>query len=219
MRKYKESIRKKDNLVQYGDRYVYVKCVECQIGRNKDRPAYAYICYDVDGANDTSHKAIKRAAKKKYDADFMHTLFESSGYFILISSLPFKPDEILIVYYVRQSVEQYFDVSKGLARLTPLRGHDEIRVNGHLLLSQVAATTSIYIQKAMSQYFENSEEMFMGLRNQKCVVYSSRIITNEGQSNATSYYKKFRIKYPLYFDKSGDKLTPHYTLPVIATDE
>ena len=52
--------------------------------------------------------------------------------------------------------------------------------------------------------------MFMGLRNQKCIVYASRIITNEGQSGATQYYKKFNIKYPVSFDTAGSNPKPHY---------
>jgi hypothetical protein len=42
----------------------------------------------------------------------MHDAFEVSGIFILLSSLAFDTDEILEVYYLRQQVEQYFDVSK-----------------------------------------------------------------------------------------------------------
>lgn len=66
------------------------------------------------------------------------------------------------------------------------------------------------IQKKMHTSFEGSEEIFMGLRNQKCIVYASRIITNEGQSGATQYYNKFKIKYPVSFDTSGTGLKPTY---------
>ena len=112
--------------------------------------------------------------------------------------------------YTRQSVEQYFDISKGISRLTPLRVHTEQRVLGHILLSQIAATVNLYIQKKMHSSFEDSEEMFMGLRNQKCIVYTNRIVTNEGQSGATQYYNKFRIRYPVSFDTSGERLKPGY---------
>ena len=79
-----------------------------------------------------------------------------------------------------------------------------------MLLSQVAASINLYIQKKRHSSFEDSEEMFMGLRNQKCVVYASRIVTNEGQSAATQYYNRFKIKYPTSFDMSGNKLKPNY---------
>ena len=140
----------------------------------------------------------------------MHQLFESSGMFVLISSLPYQSDEILTVYYTRQLVEQYFDLSKGLSRLTPLRVHTEQRVLGHILLSQIAATVNLYIQQKMHSAYEDSDEMFMALRNQKCIVYASRIVTNEGQSGATQYYNKFKIKYPISFDTTGTSIKPLY---------
>lgn len=203
-------LKRPENLVEFNGRYVYAKQVECSIG---EHVAYAYLCFDVDASGDENHKAIKHSRKKKKGGSEMHQVFESSGIFVLVSSLPYQASEVLSVYYTRQLVEQYFDLGKGLSRLTPLRVHNEQRVLGHLLLSQVAATIHLYIQKKMKSFHEDSVEMFMGLRNQKCIVYTSRIVTNEGQSNATLYYNKFNIKYPVYFDKSGEELKPGYGVP------
>ncbi len=203
------SLKRPENLIEFNGRYVYAKQVECRIDRHT---VYAYLCFDVDASSDENHKAIKRSHKKKISDVEMHRLFESSGLFVIISSLPYQADEILTVYYTRQLVEQYFDVSKGISRLTPLRVHTEKRVLGHILLSQIAATINLYIQKKMHSVFDDSEEMFMGLRNQKCIVYASRIVTNEGQSGATKYYNKFKIKYPISFDTSGNTPKPNYGL-------
>ena len=139
--------------------------------------------------------------------------FESSGIFILISSIAFDAEEILEVYYIRQQVEQYFDVGKGISRLTPLRVHTEQRVLGHLLLCQIAATINLAIQKRMNQYFENREGMFMALRNQKCEVFAERIVTYEGQSDATQFYKKLKIDYPISFIRRKDKWVASDTIP------
>ena len=199
------SLKRPENLIEFNGRYVYSKQVECKVG---EYTAYAYLCFDVDASSDENHKAIKRSRKKKKSESEMHELFESSGLFVIISSLPYQSDEILTVYYTRQLVEQYFDISKGISRLTPLRVHTEQRVLGHMLLSQIAATINLYIQKKMHSSFEDSEEMFMGLKNQKCIVYASKIVTNEGQSDATKYYNKFKIRYPISFDTSSHNLKP-----------
>lgn len=209
-------LKRPENLMEFHGRYVYAKQVECRVG---DDTAYAYLCYDVDASSDENHKAIKRSRKKKKSESEMHHVFEMSGLFVILSSLPYKPDEILTVYYTRQLVEQYFDVGKGISRLTPLRVHTEQRVLGHILLSQIAATINLYIQKKMHSSFEDSEEMFMGLRNQKCIVYASRIVTNEGQSGSTQYYNKFKIKYPISFNRSGDRLHPKYGIAIGSTDQ
>lgn len=202
-----DSLKRPENLVEFNGRYVYAKQVECHIG---GYTAYAYLCFDVDASSDENHKAIKRSRKQKISDREMHRLFESSGLFVLLASLPYQASEILTVYYTRQLVEQYFDVSKGISRLTPLRVHTEQRVLGHILLSQIAATVNLYIQQKMHSAYEDSEEMFMGLKNQKCIVYASRIVTNEGQSGATQYYNKFKIKYPIAFDTTGTELKPLY---------
>ena len=210
-------LKTSNNLIEFMGRFVYVKDVECRVG-TKQNTAYAFLCYDVAAASDENYKTIANAKKlskkklKEKHSDF-HKIFETSGIFIILSSLPFKREEILNVYYNRLIVEQYFDLGKGLSRLIPLRVHSEDRVLGHLLLCQIAATINLYVQKTLELSYNNSVELYLGLRNQKCTVYSTRIITNEAQSSATILYDKFKIKYPNYFDKQGDKLQAHSSLP------
>ena len=210
-------LKTSNNLIEFMGRFVYVKDVECRVG-TKQNTAYAFLCYDVAAASDENDKTIANAKKlskkklKEKHSDF-HKIFETSGIFIILSSLPFKREEILNVYYNRLIVEQYFDLGKGLSRLIPFRVHSEDRVLGHLLLCQIAATINLYVQKTLELSYNNSVELYLGLRNQKCTVYSTRIITNEAQSSATILYDKFKIKYPNYFDKQGAKLQAHSSLP------
>ena len=218
LKKAQPELRRKENLVKYRDRYVYIKRVECRIGKNRNL-AYAYVGFDVDGSGDTNHKVINSSRKKAKSIEAMHDVFESSGIFILISSLAFDADEILDVYYLRQQVEQYFDVSKGISRLTPLRVHTEQRVLGHLLLCQIAATINLAIQKRMNQYFENREGMFMALRNQKCEVFAERIVTYEGQSDANQFYKKLGIGYPISFKRQKESWIPSDLIPPVSEDK
>ena len=218
LKKGQQELRRKENLVIFQDRYVYIKRVECRIGKNKNL-AYAYLGYDVAVSGDTNQKAINSSRKKSKSITDMHDVFETSGVFILISSLPFDADDILEVYYIRQQVEQYFDVSKGISRLTPLRVHSEQRVLGHLLLCQIAATINLAIQKEMKQYFDHREAMFMALRNQKCEVFTKRIITYEGQSNANQYYKKLKIDCPISFVQQKEKWIVSDSLPSPPTDQ
>ena len=204
-------------------RFVYVKQVNCNIGTMK-KEAYAYLCFDVDAASAENHKAIvnsKKLSQKKLkkSGSAFHELFETSGMFIIISSLPYKSDEILNVYYNRLIVEQYFDLGKGLSRLIPLRVHNEERVLGHLLLCQIAATMNLYIQKKLNQTYLNSVELYLGLRNQKCVIYATKIITSEAQSSATRLYNKFKITCPNYYIKHGDVLKSHNSIPKVNPDD
>lgn len=93
-----DGLKRPENLIEFNGRYVYAKQVECSIGKHT---VYAYLCYDVDASGDENHKAIKHSHKKKKSECEMHKFFEASGLFVIISSLPYQPDDILTVYYTR----------------------------------------------------------------------------------------------------------------------
>ena len=208
-------LKRKENLVNYDGRYLYIASTEVKIGTNKDHTAYAYLGYDVDRAGDETHKAVLNARQNKITEAELQKALEDAGLFVIIASLPFRDEEILPAYYVRQLVEQYFDVGKSISHLTPLRVHSEEALYGHLMLSMMAATINLYIMKATKQFYADREEMFTALHNQKCIVYNSRVNTNEAVSIANNYYDKLGIKCPLYLDRSGDKLIPRYSIPAM----
>ena len=206
------ALMREENLVSFNGRYVYLKSCEIKIGSEKNHIAYAYLGYDVDRANDEVHKAIEKAAERNTTVRDMHKKIKESGLFIIISTLPFKDEEILPAYYVRQLAEQYFDIGKGISRMIPLRVHSEESVKGHLMLSQMAATVNVYIQKKMKKYYENREDILVSLRNQKCEVFETKIVTHEGVRSANEYYSKFGIECPAYLPRRNGKLIPRYTV-------
>lgn len=206
------SLREECNLVQYKDRYVYIKRVDCKIG-HKGHDAFAYLGFDVDRASDESHKALRRAKKEHTSTAALHKELASTGQFMIISSLPFETDGILPAYYTRQLVEQYFDISKGSSKLTPLRIHSEEALYGHLILSMIAATVNVHIQNVTNKIYDDKEEIFMALRNQKCTVRSSKITNTEPQAKANEFYKAFGVRCPLYIEQAQGLLIPHYNLP------
>lgn len=208
---------KQHNLVRYNSRAVYILRSECQLGSG-NHEGFAYLGYDVDRASDEIHKAVKKLADRKLtDTQFQKTL-ESAGLFVIISSLPFQTDEILPVYYIRQTIEQFFDLSKGSSKLTPLRVHGEEALYGHLVLSMIAATMNIRIMNTLKRYHDDRDRLFMSLANQKCLVYRTQINTCEAQAPANEFYNKFHIRCPLYMKRTPNGLVPQYELPV-HTDE
>ena len=83
---------------------------------------------------------------------------------------------------------------------------------GHLLLSMVAATINVYIQNKTNKIYDDREEIFMALRNQKCVLYKNKITTAEPQAKANEFYNTFKILCPLYLDQTESELIPRYSL-------
>ena len=208
----RSTLLEQNNLVRYNNRAVYIVRVDCKLGK-EGHDGFAYLGYDVDRASDETHKAVKRLADKKMsDEQFQKTL-ENAGIFVIVSSRSYETDEILPLYYVRQTIEQYFDLSKGASKLTPLRVHSEQALYGHLVLSMIAATINIYIMQKIKQYHDNRDSLFMSLGNQKCLVYRTQINTCEPQATANKFYRKFGIRCPLYLKRNGNTLNPQYDLP------
>ena len=205
------ALLEQENLVRYNDRAVYIVRVECKLGKEK-HDGFAYLGYDVDRASDETHKAVKRLADKKMSNDQFQKTLENAGIFVIVSSQEYDTKEILPFYYIRQTIEQYFDLSKGSSKLTPLRIHSEQALYGHLVLSMIAATINIRIMNTIKQYHEDRDSLFMSLGNQKCLVYRTQINTCEPQATANGFYKKFKIRCPLYLKRNGNTLNPQYDL-------
>ena len=210
------TLMEQKNLVRYNNRAVYIVRVDCELGNHKHK-AFAYLGYDVDRASDEVHKAVKRLSDKKLNDEQFQKLLENAGIFVIVSSRKHETSQILPLYYIRQTIEQYFDLSKGSSKLTPLRVHSEQALYGHLILSMIAATINIRIMNTLKQYHDNRENLFMSLSNQKCLVYRTQINTCEPQSTANLFYKRFKIKCPLYLKRIGDVLKPQYDISKYAS--
>ena len=94
--------------------------------------------------------------------------------------------------------------------MTPLRVHSEEAVRGHLLLSMIAVTINVHIQKKTKLKATNQEGIFMGLRNQKCLVYKTVTSVEEPQKRANDIYKVFDISCPLSYTKRGGDWAPKF---------
>ena len=80
--------------------------------------------------------------------------------------------------------------------MLPLRVSNEETFNGHLLLSYIASCAVKMIQlrlKEANLFFCSRLEY---LRNQKCTVYSGKIVTDVPQKEANDTYKVFEMKCP-----------------------
>ena len=71
---------------------------------------------------------------------------------------------------------------------------------------------NLYIQNKTNKIYDDREEIFMSLRNQKCVLYKNKITTTEPQAKANEFYNTFKIQCPLYLDQTESGLIPRYSL-------
>ena len=110
------SLEIRENLVEYNGRYVYLKCVACQLCGNS---AYAYVGLDIERKSSESHKTFQRAKDKKLTTDQVYDTIQKQGVFILVSSRRIALEKVLPLYYTRQQIEQIFDIGKNYATCSP----------------------------------------------------------------------------------------------------
>ena len=188
------TLETKENLVEYNTRYVYLKCVPCQLD---GYPVYAYVGLDIERKASESKSTFRRAKDKKMDTDQVFDTIQKQGVFILIATRRIANDKVLPLYYTRQQVEQIFDIGKNYAEMLPLRVHSEETFRGHLLLTFIVTVVMKKIQDHLKNTHITPMSLFLNLRNQKCKVYDDKIITNEAFKKANDCYKAFGIKCPV----------------------
>jgi hypothetical protein len=189
-----ETLEKREHLVEYNTRYVYLKCVPCELD---EHPAYAYVGLDIDRKASESKTTFRRAKDNKMDAGQVFDTIQKQGVFILIASRRIASEKVLPLYYTRQQVEQIFDIGKNYAEMLPLRVHTEETFRGHLLLTFIVTIVMKLIQDRLKGSQLTPMSLFLNLRNQKCKIYEDKVITGEAFKKANDSYKAFGIKCPV----------------------
>ena len=59
-----------------------------------------------------------------------------------------------------------------------------------------------FMFRKMGGDIDREARMFLALRNQKCMVFQSKMTPFESQSDANCYYKTFSIRNPDYFERT-----------------
>ena len=122
---------------------------------------------------------------------------KSLGMFVLISSDLASKEYILPLHYMRQQIEQIFDIGKNEANLLPLRSHSEKTFRGHLLLTFISTVIVKMMQEVVRNNVLTPRSVLFNLANQKCKVYDNNIVTMEAFKKANDSYKAFGVECPV----------------------
>ena len=164
--------------------------------------AYAFIGLDIDRKASESKKLFQRAKGEKLHDSEVYDRMSSQGTFILVASRRIAKDRILPTYYMRQQIEQIFDIGKNYADMLPLRVQNEDTFRGHLLMTFIACSIIKKLQDDLKDTAYNPISVFMNLRNQKCKIYDKCIIVQEAFKKANDVYKYFKIPCPIEISKT-----------------
>ena len=188
------TLEAKENLVEYNGRYVFLKCVPCELAGHQ---AYAYIGLDIERKFSESHKTFQRAIPEKMNTNQVYDAIQKQGIFILVASNQIATTEVLPLYCTRQQVEQVFDVGKNYAGMLPVHVHGEDTFRWHLFLTFIATAVINKVQDGLAKSSITPISLFLDLRNHKCKVYEDKIIPHEAFKKANDIYKKFNVQCPV----------------------
>jgi transposase len=143
---------------------------------------------------------MRRTTEKKekpLPADDLEYQLKSKGMFIIISSECVEISEILPLYYMRQAIEQVFDLYKNNADLLPLRTHSEDTLRGHLMLSFLSTIAYMLINNLLDGTKFCADGAFRALHNLKCKVFDNCILVKEPNKKINDIAKHLKIEIPL----------------------
>jgi hypothetical protein len=184
------------NAVFYRDRLLYFKKVATELCGHG---AYAYIAIDQKRRAEEVYSFMRRLtdAKHKDTPDEIDRKTKGMGVFVILSSENVDVSEILPLYYMRQTIEQVFDIYKNNGDLLPLRSHGEETFRGHLMLSFISTITYMLVNKLLEGSKFCAEGAFRVLQNQKCKVFDNSILIKEPVKKANEIANHLKIDLPL----------------------
>ncbi len=184
--------------IRYGTRLVHMKKTSINL---YGYTGYAYVGVDIDNRNSQMKRVMFNSMDDKLSDKEIDQRVAQLGIFMLLSSEDMDTNAILPLYYMRQQVEQVFDIAKNNADILPLRIQGEDTFRGHLMLTFLATAILHKLQRDIIAKRKkgdktNPEGAFFRLRNQKCKVYTDNIIPQEAVKEINDIYKLLAIGYP-----------------------
>ena len=181
---YKESVEKSlpelesiENCVLYGERILYIK--REKITLYDEYEGYTYVCLDVKKKADDITRIMKNAINSKEEPEKTAEKLKTAGVFVLLSPEEISKEELLKLYYLRQSAEKIFEISKSYADILPLRVHHESTLRGILMVNFLAVVLYKNLDKQLPNEFPLSNALKF-LRTQKCKIFDNdRVIPSE----------------------------------------
>jgi hypothetical protein len=187
---YGGSLEKAENLVVYGDRVLFVRCVPVDLFGNQ---GYAYIVLDPKRYADESRKyliASKEDKKANEDIDFG---LKMKGKLIFVASFEVPVSEIVPLYYTRQSVENIFGIMKSDLEILPLRVHTIETFRGYLMLNFLSLLVRLSLQNKLDKK-HTVEDVLTSTHNLMCKVFENKIVVQELSKKCSDIYKLLGIK-------------------------
>ena len=165
-----------ENCVLYNERILYIK--RDKVTLYGEYEAFVYVCLDVKKKADDITRIMQNALTTKEEPAKTTEKLKTAGLFVLLSPDELPNDEVLKLYYLRQSAEQIFEISKSYADILPLRVHRESTLRGILMINFLAVAIYKNLDGLLPVGIPLSNALKF-LRTQKCKLYDDIVIPSE----------------------------------------
>lgn len=178
--------------VRYGERSVFIKTTQTACS---EVPLYAHIILDPSKRAADIQYILSDALAEDHSQKQLDERMKYAGYFILISSYPIEPADILPTYYTRQSIEQIFGFAKSANNVLPLRVHSEDSIRGYLMLVFMTIVLYVIFRQKMEGKL-TVRQALIRLRAHKAKEYEDEIVPMEINKRAREVYNSLEIIVP-----------------------
>ena len=179
IREYSYDLEKVENLITYGKRVLYVKRVSVDLFSHA---GYAYIVCDIKRKADETTRFFISAKEDGLDEQDIEEAIRNKGKFVLISSMEIPINDVMPMYYMRQSAENLFGISKSFLDILPIRTHSIETFRGYLMLTFLALIVYLEYKKKLCNKY-TVESALMEMSNLMCRIYENNIIVSEPTKN------------------------------------
>ena len=155
---------------------------------------YAYVCRDKGMQEVERKKFLEKNANGRVNAKKFHEEMREHGVFVLLATRRIQAEHVLSHYYVRQDIEQVFDITKNYASLLPLNVEKEETFRGHLLMTFIATALLQRIQNELKNSNFSLDRILMRMRTQKAKVFENVVIPGEPVKEHRQIYKLLGVK-------------------------
>jgi transposase len=183
------------NRVIYGERVLFIQKVSITL--YGEYPAFAYICCDIKRKADETVRLLIETKEDGLSADDTARKLKRAGIFVLLSASDIPTSEVLPLYYLRQSAEQIFQVSKNHADILPIRVHSEAAFRGLLFLNFLCVVLFLNLREQLPDNV-TVENAIKEMRNLMCKVY------DDGSLVIREPNKKQRLILEAIYDTVGN---------------
>jgi hypothetical protein len=189
------------NIIKQNKREIFCKQIKIQI---EEYYYFAYLCIDIDKFASEFKNGCKNIPTDKdnnIDLEAYNNKMNKYGRFILLSKTDIDPKDIVGKYYIRQKIEQIFDVSKNNASLLPVRCHSDETLRGHILINFIVTVIHLLINNKLKDSILNSEGIFIVMNSLYINIYPSKNIIEVPTSKESDIIEVLNLETPYEIDK------------------